>query len=228
MTFKKLVLTGSRRPTSAQLNRLRTGQVEVMYHPVIETVPVAFELPEALDWLIVTSPTGVTQLNSQLDRLQQTKIAVVGTKTAAVLEKLGRTPDFVPSAFTGDALVDELQPFIEPGQRICFARGNRSRQEPLERLRHAVAAEVMEVVTYETNLRTISSDVLQHASYIGLQSPSAVEVLASSRHQTTGTYVAIGPITEQAARTSGLTPLLVAKTFTLDGLIDCILEEELS
>ena len=122
MTFKKLVLTGSRRPTSAQLNRLRTGQVEVMYHPVIETVPVAFELPEALDWLIVTSPTGVTQLKSQLDRLQQTKIAVVGTKTAAVLEKLGRTPDFIPSAFTGDALVDELQPFIEPGQRICFAR----------------------------------------------------------------------------------------------------------
>lgn len=227
MIFKQLVLTGSRQPTAEQVARLAAQQIEVVHHPVIETIPVAFQLPTALDWLIVTSPTGVECIQSELPSLQETKIAVVGSKTAAALIRQGRTPDFMPSAFTGDVLVEELRPLLETGQRICFARGNRSRQEPLERLRNAVAAEVLEVITYETKLREIPSDVLQRATYIGLQSPSAVEAIAPFCKGTTATYVTIGPITEQAARRSGLAPLLVAAVYTLDGLIDCILEEEL-
>lgn len=227
MIFKQLVLTGSRRPTVEQVARLAEQQIEVVYHPVIKTMPVAFHLPTELDWLIVTSPTGVERIQSELPSLQDTKIAVVGSKTAAALIKQGRTPDFIPSAFTGDVLVEELRPLLQAGQRICFARGNRSRQEPLERLRNAVAAEVLEVITYETKLRVIPPDVLQRAMYIGLQSPSAVEAIAPLCKETTATYVTIGPITEQAARRSGLAPLLVADIYTLDGLIDCILEEEL-
>ncbi|MGX8175980.1 uroporphyrinogen-III synthase [Exiguobacterium artemiae] len=227
MIFKQLVLTGSRRPTVEQVARLAEQQIEVVYHPVIKTMPVAFHLPTELDWLIVTSPTGVERIQSELPSLQDTKIAVVGSKTAAALIKQGRTPDFIPSAFTGDVLVEELRPLLQAGQRICFARGNRSRQEPLERLRNAVAAEVLEVITYETKLRVIPPDVLQRATYIGLQSPSAVEAIAPLCKETTATYVTIGPITEQAARRSGLAPLLVADIYTLDGLIDCILEEEL-
>lgn len=227
MTCKRLVLTGSRRPTAEQVERLTAQRIEVVHHPVIETIPVDFQLPTELDWLIVTSPTGVERIQSELPSLQYTKIAVVGSKTAAALIKQGRTPDFIPSAFTGDVLVEELRPLLRTGQRICFARGNRSRQEPLERLKNAVAAEVLEVITYETKLRVIPPDLLQQTAYIGLQSPSAVEAIAPLRQETTATYVTIGPITEQAARRFGLTPLLVAAVYTLDGLIDCILEEEL-
>ncbi|MCT4778772.1 MULTISPECIES: uroporphyrinogen-III synthase [Exiguobacterium] len=227
MTSKQLVLTGSRGPTAEQVDRLQAENIDVIHHPVIETIPVAFQLPPHLDWLIVTSPTGVERITSHLDQLQQTKIAVVGSKTAAALIKSGRTPDFVPSAFTGDVLVEELCPFLRSGQRICFARGNRARQEPLEHLRKQVEVDVLEVVTYETKLRAMPPELLRHATYIGLQSPSAVEALAPLRKQTEAIYVTIGPITEQAAHRFGLTPRLVAQTFTLDGLIDCILEEEL-
>ncbi|WP_214846754.1 uroporphyrinogen-III synthase [Exiguobacterium sp. s193] len=227
MTYKRLVLTGSRPPNAAQVQRLAERQIDVIYEPSIVTVPVAFELPPALDWLVVTSPTGVERIVPHLPQLRATKIAVVGTKTARVLERAGRSADFIPSAFTGDVLVDELQHQLLPNQRICFARGNRSRQEPLERLKQVVAADVLEVVTYETNIRQIPRERLSGATYIGLQSPSAVEALASLALETSATYVAIGPVTEQAARRAGLRPLRSAKTFTLDGLIDCILEEEL-
>ncbi len=227
MTYKRLVLTGSRPPNSQQVQRLAERQIEVIHEPSIETVPVAFELPPALDWLVVTSPTGVERIEADLPRLQKTKIAVVGTKTAQALEQAGRSADFIPSAFTGDVLVDELQHQLLAKQRICFARGNRSRQEPLERLKQLVAADVSEVVTYETNIRQIPRERLSGATYIGLQSPSAVEALASLALQTHATYIAIGPVTEQAAQRAGLRPLRSAKTFTLDGLIDCILEEEL-
>lgn len=227
MTYKQLVLTGSRPPNAAQVQRLAERQIEVIHEPSIETVPVAFELPPALDWLVVTSPTGVERIVPHLQQLRATKIAVVGTKTAQALEQAGRSADFIPSAFTGDVLVDELQHQLLPNQRICFARGNRSRQEPLEHLKQSVAADVSEVVTYETNIRQIPRERLSGATYIGLQSPSAVEALASLALQTHATYIAIGPVTEQAAQRAGLRPLRSAKTFTLDGLIDCILEEEL-
>lgn len=224
MTYKQVLFTGSRPPTNEQVARLRAFAIESVHYPVIETRPVSFTLPQGIDWLVVTSPNGVHRIADALPELTQTKIAVVGRKTADVLLKYGRQADFVPSTFTGDALVEELGPYLSDGDHIVFARGNRSRQAPVDQLRKLNRFTIEDIITYETVTRRLPEALVRTATYIGLQSPSAVEAIAPLAPQTI--FIVIGTVTEQAAKAAGLQPIHVAREFTVDGMIDRIIEEE--
>ncbi|WP_114569932.1 uroporphyrinogen-III synthase [Exiguobacterium flavidum] len=224
MKRKQLWLTGSRDATETQRKRLQEAGIDCIHQPLIAVREVPFELPERIDWLIVTSIPGVERIAPLLGRLRDVKIAVVGTKTAKRLAHHGRQADFIPSAFTGDDLTRELAPELAPGARVCLARGNLARKGPLDALR-AAGAVVEDVVTYETISLPVREELLA-SDYIALLSPSAVRVLAPYARETNAVYAAIGPVTVEAATVLGLTTICHSTEYTLDGLIERVIQEE--
>ncbi len=127
-----------------------------------------------VDWLILTSANAV---NFFLDRLLEQgqdlralgtlKIAVVGTKTAAVLRQRGLRPDFVPPEFVADALVSHF-PESVVGKRILFPRVESGGREVLVQEFSAAGAAVEEVAAYESGCPLV---------------PDAVALAALQTHQ---------------------------------------------
>lgn len=107
------------------------------------------------DWLILTSANAVNYCLDRLEQvgnpadLQAVKLAVVGKKTAKILQQRGLTPDFIPPDFVADALVAH---FPEPvaGLRLLFPRVESGGRAVLVKAMTAAGAKVTEVPAYES------------------------------------------------------------------------------
>ncbi len=118
-------------------------------------------------WLILTSANGVEYFFSRLATLGkdaralgQIKIAVVGKKTAAYLEKQQLQADFIPPNFVADSLVEH---FPEPlaGKKVLFPRVETGGRDVLVKELNQVGAEVVEVAAYESGCpREIAPEAL--------------------------------------------------------------------
>ncbi|HIK46391.1 MAG TPA: uroporphyrinogen-III synthase [Leptolyngbyaceae cyanobacterium M65_K2018_010] len=164
MQGKTILITRAADQSSSFADLLTAQGARVLELPALELRPPSSW--QALDtaiahlsqfhWLILTSANAV---NFFLDRLfsqgldwralHTLKLAVVGPKTAAVLEQRGLRPDFIPPDFVADALVSH---FPEPvaGQRILFPRVESGGREVLVQEFSAAGAEVVEVAAYES------------------------------------------------------------------------------
>ncbi len=108
------------------------------------------------DWLILTSANGVEYFFDRLAAqhkdaraLGGVKIAVVGRKTADVLQRRGVLADFVPPEFVADALVDSF-PESLTDQRVLFPRVESGGRELLVQAFTAAGAQVDEVAAYQS------------------------------------------------------------------------------
>ena len=150
---------------SPQFTRLLTAQgATVVEMPTLAIGPPsswaaldrAIEAVEQFDWLILTSANGVeawfgrlAALGVSRSRCQKLKIAVVGRKTAQVLEQQGRSPDFIPPDYIADALVSQF-PESVAGRSILFPRVETGGRELLAQAFRAQGATVTEVPAYES------------------------------------------------------------------------------
>lgn len=150
---------------SPQFTRLLQAQgATVLEMPTLEIGPPsswaaldrAIDRVDTFDWLILTSANGVTawcerlaRVGGQLDRGQRLKIAVVGKKTAAVLEQQGRSPDFIPPDYVADSLVRHF-PETVAGKAILFPRVETGGREVLAQEFRNQGATVTEVPAYES------------------------------------------------------------------------------
>ena len=86
---------------------------------------------QTYDWLIFTSQSAVEAFGAKLERYQRfcqiqfhLNIAAVGTRTAAALEKIGFTVEFIPTVFSADVFVKEFKPTENDIRRLLFLRGS--------------------------------------------------------------------------------------------------------
>ena len=107
-------------------------------------------------WLILTSANGVNYFCDRLytlgydaRALGTVKIAVVGRKTAAVLQKRQLNPDFIPPDYVADSLVANF-PEQLVGQKILFPRVETGGREVLVKELTSQGAEVVEVAAYQS------------------------------------------------------------------------------
>ena len=112
-------------------------------------------MPE-FDWLILTSANGVNYLWERLFSLGYdtrslggVKIAVVGRKTANVLQTKGINPDFIPPDYIADSLVANF-PEDLIGKKVLFPRVETGGREILVRELTDRGAEVVEVAAYQS------------------------------------------------------------------------------
>jgi uroporphyrinogen III methyltransferase/synthase len=128
----------------------------------------AIALLASFDWLILTSANGVNYFLSRLKALGEDirtlariKIAVVGKKTAAVLQEYNLQPDFIPPDYVADSLIETFPENLAQ-QKILFPRVETGGRDVLVRELKAQGADIVEVAAYQSQCpKTIEPQIWQ-------------------------------------------------------------------
>lgn len=185
-----------------------------------------------------------------------TRVAAIGPATSAALAHYGVQTDVVPEEYIAEGIAAALKEDAKSrgvslaGKRILLARAAEARDVLVTELQ-AVGAIVHEVAAYRTlpvgsddaqgrevarmlqagELRvltfTSSSTVRNFMLWLTQCAPHIAEKLRDNAAGAMSPVIAcIGPITAQTAREMGLSAQIVATTFTIDGLIEAIVQHE--
>jgi len=169
----------------------------------------------SFDWLILTSANGVKYFFERLEKLNISratlnalKIAVVGKKTATVIEKQGVKPTFIPPNFVADSLVSSFPDSLS-GQKILVPRVESGGREVLIDEFKKQNAEVIAVAAYQ-------SCCPEKANPIAVQAlqENQVDILIAS----------IGPQTSQTCQVLLGRCDMEAQEYTLEGLVNCLVK----
>ncbi|PIC63830.1 uroporphyrinogen-III synthase [Sporosarcina sp. P13] len=186
------------------------------------------------DWLIFTSQSAVAAFRAKMQRYDVSsgtfkgKVAAVGTRTAAALDKLGFTVSFIPSVFSADVFVKQFKPKESEKLHVVFLKGSLAGSL----IREQLPFHVSEWTVYETKIATSEIDKLirqiTHKDQVSVlfASPSAVEVFSSRIAPKTTwsgfTICAIGHVTERALLKVGAPVHVKPETYTLVELVHAL------
>jgi uroporphyrinogen III methyltransferase / synthase len=237
----------------ATARSIRDRAAEPIVFPVIELVdpPDPARLLQAAralgsyDWVLFTSANGVERFYRALDETGQdarafaaAKIGVIGPKTASALALRGIRPDVVADEHVGEGLARAISKH-GGARRVLIPRALEAREALPEMLR-AAGAEVDVVPAYETrpisperaeDLRALFSgggvDIVLFTSSSTVTSLLGALGARARELLTRVTVASIGPITGRTLADAGLRADVMAKRYTLDGLLDA-LEQQLT
>lgn len=186
------------------------------------------------DWLIFTSQSAVAAFRAKMVRYEisasifKGKVAAVGTRTAAALDRLGFTVSFIPSVFSADVFVKQFKPKESERLHVVFLKGSLAGSL----IREQLSFHVSEWTVYETKSATSEIDKLirqiKHKDQVSVlfASPSAVEVFSSRITPKTSwsgfTICAIGHVTERALLKAGAPVHVKPETYTLVELVHAL------
>lgn len=248
---QRVVVTRTREQASTLARRLQEQGAEILEVPTIKIEPPTRreELVDVLlalnsyDWLVFTSPNGVTkffeyffkQFHDMRD-LGGARIAAVGPATAGKLKELHLQVDLMPDealaaniaeAFAGYETIENL--------KICLLRAEVAGRELPEAL-EALGAIVDDIACYKTVPETedpggaAATLIESGADWVTFTSASTVghfharfdlpELLMKFPQLKTAT---IGPETSKMMEALGLKPTLEAKEHTIEGLVQALL-----
>ena len=189
-----------------------------------------------------------------LQTKQHVRVAAIGPATATALARYGITADLVPDEYIAESVAATLvakacqHGSSITGQRILLARASEARKVLVSTLQQAGAL-VDEVPAYKTLPVTHDDNRGNEVMSLLLNRQLAILTFTSSstvrnfvtwlRSCEPGTTTAlvdlvkehsrlasIGPITSQTAREFGLHVDIEAKEFTINGLVDAIIQHE--
>jgi uroporphyrinogen-III synthase len=160
-------------------------------------------------------------------------IAAIGPATKKAIEQRGAKVDVVPEEYVAESVVQSLRRQVK-GKRLLLVRAKIARDVIPNELRKA-GADVDVVEAYETVVPRTSSTRLRNALANERQRPHVITFTSSS---TVRNFVAlqgkpssrlagirmasIGPVTSSTLREFGLRADIVAKEFTIPGLVEAI------
>ena len=188
--------------------------------------------------------------------ISKVRVAAIGPATAQALRHHGVEPELVPDEYIAEgiaaALIEDAHGHGESleGKRILILRAAEARKVLVEQLQRAGAV-VEEVAAYRTRgavidderghevLRllqahqldiltfTSSSTVRYFVQWLADCAPgAAVSPIVLVTHNPQLKIACIGPITSQTARELGLNVQIEASEFTIDGLVEAIVQHE--
>lgn len=252
---KRVLITRTRKQAGALAELLAAEGAIPVELPSIEIEPVTDDgaLAAAIDalasggyaWTVFTSANAVDVLFEALRTRRRdarafggTNVAAIGPATAEALATRGIVADAVPGEYVAERVVDALKPHVSPGDRILIPRAAEARAELPEGLR-ALGAEVDEVSLYRAvvpgeappeALQALREGRIDIATFT---SSSTVRNLVSMLNGDTAVLnraliACIGPITALTAEELGLKPDIVAKEYTVPGLVAALKEHMLS
>ena len=246
--FGKRVLVTRAGHQARELSRLLFSRGAVPIEmPVIKISPprswkeldTAIEGLKRFDWIIFTSVNAVYIFRKRLQarkldvrQFNGAKIAAIGPATAAALENLGVSPDYVPKIYTSRGLLAGLNRQEVAGSRVLLPRADIAPDELNQGLKK-LGARVQQVTAYRTS--TVTSPEPQakqmllngEIDVITFTSASTVnglmkimgrnlEVVKKAR------LACIGSDTAAALADKGLKSDIVAREHTIYGLVAAI------
>lgn len=148
---RSVVVTRAVEQSASLTAPLEALGAEVLVMPVIAMAPPeswdaadrAIEQLDRYDWIVLTSTNGVDALDERMRLhglrvadLAGSRVAVVGSATAAHLRELGIEPAVIPEAFHAEGLVEALKRIgPKKGPRVLIARAAEAREVLPDQLR---------------------------------------------------------------------------------------------
>ncbi|MBD3226100.1 MAG: hypothetical protein GF313_15335 [Caldithrix sp.] len=242
---KTIVITRAAHQAGALGQALIDRGAHIIYAPVVRmSPPVSWvDCDRAINqlrnytWIIFSSANAVRYFLQRLKKKNQSitaqKIAAVGRKTAAVVEKNGLQVDLIPRNFTAEGLIEAFAGRDMSEQRVLIPGSNIARQTVADYLRKK-AAEVRTIEVYRTETNSavaldgLKANLKQNKiDVITFFSPSALRAffdLIDKRliNGSAPLYAAVGPVTAEALQTLGLDARIVPRESTAESLIEAI------
>ncbi|MCP4717284.1 MAG: uroporphyrinogen-III C-methyltransferase [Deltaproteobacteria bacterium] len=239
---KKIVVTRTRTQASKLTKRLRALGAAVIELPTIEIKPLDDQtaLKKALGhirdfkWLFLTSQNAVTVLFDTLADMGldtrvfgEIKVAVIGPATGDALARYGIRPEIVPQEFVAEGLLREAAGLELGGCNVLLPCSQEARSTLADGLME-LGAQVERVHTY-TTVRpvNVSDEQLQAVAKVDIitfTSSSTVRNFFAIQSQTGAVLASIGPVTSDAIRACGHDPAIEATEYTIDGLVNAIVD----
>ena len=245
----KVVVTRARGQAERLSSALRVLGANVIELPTIEIRPPQDWAPldqaiaelEQYDWIIFTSANGVRHFVDRLDaggrdlRCLKAKICAIGPATAERLESLHLKVDLMPSEYVAESVLEAFGEQDLTGRRILLPRAAVARDLiPVELKKRG--AEIHVVPAYRTCVPEQSAELAQQTfgrdprpDWITFTSSSTVRNFAQLCliERLNGVRVAsIGPITSQTARELGIRVDAEPKSYTVEGLVEAIVNAQ--
>jgi uroporphyrinogen III methyltransferase/synthase len=235
---------------------LEMAALEIVAPSSWEPLDRAIAQLQTFDWLILTSANGVEFFFQRLRELGQdsralatVKVAVVGRKTAEVLQQQGIVPDFIPPNYVADALVEHFPGGQNlQGLTCLFPRVESGGRETLTAELAVQGVHITEVAAYQSQCpKTVHPEVLDalqqaRVDVITFASSKTVDHFCQLLQQATGMeknadaapwrswlaavkIASIGPQTSRSCEKLLGRVDVEATEFTLDGLIQAMLDD---
>ena len=244
---KRILVTRARSQASKLTAKLENLGAEVLEAPAISMADPADNyaaLDKAIDhvadyhWLIFTSANGVGRFFARLFKagkdaraLGYAKVAAIGSATAEKLKQYGLVADVIPQEYRAEGVVEALKGKMPPHAKILIPRAEEAREVLPDTLRE-MGAEVEVAPAYRTVCGQVDGEALAaklkegRIDMVTFTSSSTVKNLVNiigSAEVLQGVKTAcIGPVTADTAKSLGIEPDIIAKEYTIDGLVEAI------
>ena len=240
--MSKVLITRTRKQSQNFADELKIAGFEPVFFPTIEIRPVdklgeltiALENIDIYDWVLFTSSNAVDVFLEKFPAsiISSVKVAAIGGKTGTRLEAAGVNINLVPDDFVGEGLLESLGDVN--GKRFLLPRAKVARKILPQEIRKA-GGSLDEFAIYETVVAEPTKEeyaALENGvDVVTFTSPSTVNNfrkltkeagLDPMKLKGEPLFACIGPVTEKAAHDAGFTPIVMAETYTTDGLIEML------
>ena len=245
LSGKRVLITGTRHMSRELEAELSPLGAECLAVSLIETRPLITDQVSAAvksvgdyHWLLFTSGNGVDIffetlriLRLDIRMLMNVKLAAIGRKTAAALEKYGFYCDFVPEDFSAADLTKEWIPLLGKEDRVIMFRAREGTAVLPQELKKAGIA-FLDVPLYETWMDERRAEELERAlkqvDYVTLASGSAARAfhrMLSGTIPQSVKVIAIGPSTAGTAKDLGIEVYKSTDEYTAAGIVAAILAD---
>ncbi len=251
LSGKRIVITRPRAQAASLAQKIEALGGEVSEFPTIEIQPPddpapldkAIENLRRYDLLIFTSVNGVERffermasLRKSVSELAMLQVAAIGPETAKRLEAAGVARCLVPASYRAEGILDALQPEALHRKRVLIPRAAKAREILPDTLRRW-GAEVDVVEAYRTTNPITDRGQLEELlrrREIDMVTFTSSSTVANFARLFDGKHLAdilgdtpiacIGPITKDTVEQLGGAATLVAREFTIAGLIRVMVE----
>ena len=246
-----MIVTRARAQAGSLCQRIEALGGEVIEIPTIEIQPpddyapfdAAVERIASYDWLIFTSVNSVEPFVERLKRIgkgpgdvKPLKIAAIGAQTAKRLAAVEITVSLVPARYQAEGILDQLNESMVRGKRILIPRAAKARDLLPDTLRqwgasvdvveaYRTVAPPADIAAVRTRLQHGDVDIITFTSSSTVS--NFVQLFDGARLSSivgNSAIACIGPITAQTVEDLGGRVAVMARPFTIDGLVQAIVD----
>lgn len=247
---RRILVTRTREQASELVRELEELGAACEEFPTIEIVPpdsweqldMAIKGLEEFDWVIFTSVNGVKNfltrlrvVGKDLRSLGKCKLGAIGPKTAELLEKVYLRPDFVPSEYRAEGIIDGLIELGVAGKKVLIPRAEVAREILPEKLAEA-GAHVRMVPAY----KTIKPSDSRREHVLKLLKDKEIDMITFTSSSTVTNFIdilacdnidsllngvdiaSIGPITADTATKNGILTTVMPAQYTIEDMVEAI------
>ncbi|MBR4283979.1 MAG: uroporphyrinogen-III C-methyltransferase, partial [Anaerotignum sp.] len=241
----KIGVTGTKsitRKLRDKLEELGAAVTEMDYSTIVpyrENARLEEELRKISEyhWAVFTSPNGVAiffdylkKLKYDVRKLAHLQFAVIGTGTAAALEKRGIYASFLPEKYDVESLAKGLCDTVKKDEKILILRAEQGSEVLTEVFDDAgmtyTDVKIYDILVDEEKRRS-ANEKAKEMDFITFASGSGVRgFLENGGSIPVGTKaVCIGSSTAKMLKKYGDYEKITAETFNVDGVVDIILKD---